>query len=140
MPVGVCEVTGVHEPEVLGRVHVGPPAAGRAAVRFIAPAVSRLSIDSDSMDPQVPDGVNGRCVKVRHLACVISITQIASLHTMQAAVSSLKWRVLPKSERLVEGDRSLQVGDRQADDNPRPPLERSTRAPLTPARSRASGF
>ena len=37
----------------------------------------------------VPGGGNGRSVKLRHLACVSSIAWMASLHTMQAAVSSL---------------------------------------------------
>ena len=61
-----------------------------AAASFIASTASRLSQDSASITSLDVVGGIGRFVKLRHLACVSSITLIVSLHTMHAAVSSVK--------------------------------------------------
>jgi hypothetical protein len=86
--VGVRQVPRVHEAEVPGGfASACPPWA--AAARWIASTASRLSIASESISALVPAGGNGRCVKVRHFACVTSINWIDSLHAMQADASSL---------------------------------------------------
>jgi hypothetical protein len=86
------------------------------APQFIASTASRLFNESEGIDPQVPADGNGRCVNVRHFACVASITQIASLHTMQAPESSLNFgfRSNPRAcYKAIE----MEVIDRQADED-----------------------
>jgi hypothetical protein len=45
------------------------------------------------------------------------MTLIASLHTMQAAVSSGKMRIVHKTDGFIEGYRRVEVGDRQVYEN-----------------------
>ena len=63
-----------------------PPFA--AAALFMASTASRLSQDRASITSLDVTGGMGRLVNVRHLACVSSMTLIASLHTIHADVSS----------------------------------------------------
>jgi hypothetical protein len=58
-----------------------------------------------------------RSVKPRHLSWVSSMTWITSDTTMQAAVSSLNIGVLRRADSFIEGDRTVQVGDGQVDEN-----------------------
>jgi len=56
-----------------------------AAAAFMASTASRLSQDRLSATSLEVDGGIGRVVKVRHLACVSSMTLMVSLQTMHAA-------------------------------------------------------
>src|SRR3546814_2258875 len=71
-----------------GLMSAVPPFAAAAA--FIASTDSRLSQDRLSATSLDVDGGIGRLVNMRHFACVTSMSLIASLQTMHAAVSSVK--------------------------------------------------
>jgi hypothetical protein len=77
-----------------------PPFA--AAALFMASTPSRLSQDTASSTSLAVVGGMGRFVNVPHLACVCSMTVIASLHTRDAVVSSENCglKVKPFLERL----------------------------------------
>src|SRR5882762_7464852 len=66
-----------------GLTSAAPPVA--AAALLMASTASRLSQDTASITSLDVTGGMGRLVNWRHLACVCSMTLIASLHTMHAA-------------------------------------------------------
>lgn len=57
--------------------------------------VAAVEVSASITSPEVGGGI-GRLVKPRHLSWVSSITKIASLQTMQAAVSSVNCGLLLK--------------------------------------------